>query len=1130
MESVQGDIDSWHPMAARCARCDKPDPICLPYTLVRITEAEMRAYHRLLGSCVRLECRAQEDEIMQQEVRPLVAVDIIEQLHRQFAILSGGRGKDGAPIITFPEFVGFKHIPEEDFLNVMTYLTSIPSVEAASIGFVIVIDRRRDKWSSIKASLTRIAVAFPGNLQLIFILRPSRLIQRTFTDIGIKYYRDEFKMKVPIIMLNSVSDLHGYIDKSQLTQELGGTLEYRHSQWINHRTAIENFALTLKNTAQMLQTFGSCLSMTELPRGMLSTEDLLMSHTRQQDKLQDELKLLGEQGTTLLSCIQEPTTKNPTRKLNISELENVATMERLLVQLDETEKAFSQFWSEHHLKLNQCLQLQRFEHNFYKVKLALENLLEELAEFTGIGDSVMHVEQLLKEHKKLEEKGQESLEKAQLLALAGDQLIQDHHYSVDSIRPQCVELRHLCDDFINENKKKHDTLGKSLELHRQLDKVSQWCEAGIYLLASQAVDKCQSREGVDIALNDIEAFLGTAKEYRLLNPKEFYNKFELILTVDIKAKAQKVLQKLSDVQEIFHKRQVSLMKLAAKQTRPVQPVAPHPESSPKWVSPKTNQPSALAPLPRTSEEPHTETDLNSLEKEDDGTKFEVKNEEIFTRSHDDRNPELEQLDREDLSPQKRIVRDLLETEEVYIKEMESIIDGYITPMDFIWLKHLIPDALQNNKDFLFGNIKELYEFHSRTFLKELEKCTENPELLACCFLKRKEDLQIYFKYHRNLPRAMAIWQECQDCAYFGVCQRQLDHSLPLFKYLRGPSQRLIKYQMLLKGLLDLESPEDVEIDPGGLEGGSTKDGPKRTENSSFSAELRQALAVIEDLIKSCELAVDLAAVSGCPDDIGKLGKLLMHGPFNVWTIHKDRYKMKDFIRFKPSQRQIYLFERGIVFCKIRMEPGDQGPSPHYSFKKWMKLVTLSIRPLGRGSNKKFEIANRNGLEKYILQATSKEIRDCWFSEISKLLMEQQSNIKGQGNLQFESTTGSQDFSSLRTVMKPVPPKRFPWRKEKAPREEQKNVMRRKRHRAAQRGALGCPLACPFLRGRRRVPRRRQYGRSQQARDPPPRRTDPRRRLPSPVPSASRGGTVVMRTNAARSFSRKQPAGLGAPGL
>lgn len=47
-----------------------------------------------------------------------------------------------------------------------------------------------------------------------------------------------------IIMLNSVSDLHGYIDKSQLTRELGGTLEYGHSQWIHHRTVSAAVLLT----------------------------------------------------------------------------------------------------------------------------------------------------------------------------------------------------------------------------------------------------------------------------------------------------------------------------------------------------------------------------------------------------------------------------------------------------------------------------------------------------------------------------------------------------------------------------------------------------------------------------------------------------------------------------------------------------------------------------------------------------------------------------------------------------------------------------------------------------------------------------------------------------------------------
>ncbi|NWS40930.1 MF2L2 factor, partial [Probosciger aterrimus] len=532
------------------------------------------------------------DEIMQQEIRPLVAVDIIEQLHRQFAILSGGRGKDGAPIITFPEFAGFSDIPDEDFLNVVTYLTSIPSLEAASIGFIIIIDRRRDKWSAVKASLTRIAGAFPGNLQLVFVLRPSRFIQRAIADIGIKLYRDDFKMKVPIIMLNSVSDLHGYIDKSQLTRELGGTLEYGHSQWIHHRTAIENFAMTVKTTAQMLQTFGTDLAETELPNDVQCTEELLSAHTDHHSKLKDELKLAVKQGATLLTCIREPVTRSANCKLSSDELENVATVERLLAQLDETEKAFDQFWTKHHLKLEQCLQLRHFEHDFREVlHLFILSILPLLQQ--GLQrwiDFIMHVILTSNFGFFFSLTSQEPLEKAQSLALHGEQLIQNNHYAVDSIRPKCVELRRICDDFTNETKKKYDILGKSLELHEQLDKASQWCEAGIYLLASQAVDKCQSQEGAETALVEIEKFLVTAKEHQLSNPKEFYNQFEMILTPEIQAKVQRILQKLEDVQEMFDKRQVSLKKLAAKQTRPVQPVAPHPESSPKRASPKITRP------------------------------------------------------------------------------------------------------------------------------------------------------------------------------------------------------------------------------------------------------------------------------------------------------------------------------------------------------------------------------------------------------------------------------------------------------------------------------------------------------------------------------------------------------------
>ncbi|KAK1805767.1 hypothetical protein P4O66_001948 [Electrophorus voltai] len=187
---------------------------------------------------------------MQQDIRPLLAVDIIEQLHKQFALLSGGRGRDGAPIITFPEYSGFNELPDEDFVNVVTYLTSIPSLDAASIGFIIIIDRRRDKWSSVKASLARIAGAFPGNLQLVLVLRPSRFFQRAIADIGIRLHREDFKMK--IVMLNSLSDLHGYVDKGQLTCELGGSLQYCHSQWLHHRTVSQSLHRVRVTVSQSL--------------------------------------------------------------------------------------------------------------------------------------------------------------------------------------------------------------------------------------------------------------------------------------------------------------------------------------------------------------------------------------------------------------------------------------------------------------------------------------------------------------------------------------------------------------------------------------------------------------------------------------------------------------------------------------------------------------------------------------------------------------------------------------------------------------------------------------------------------------------------------------------------------------
>ncbi|CAO2621876.1 Proto-oncogene DBL [Lemmus lemmus] len=126
-----------------------------------------------------------------------------------------------------------------------------------------------------KMRFRRNAVSFPGSLHLVLVLRPTSFLQRTFTDIGFRFSQEDFMVKLPVVMLSSVSDLLTYIDDKQLTPELGGTLQYCHSEWILFRNAIEKFALTVKDMAQMLQSFGTELAETELPDDIPSIEKIL---------------------------------------------------------------------------------------------------------------------------------------------------------------------------------------------------------------------------------------------------------------------------------------------------------------------------------------------------------------------------------------------------------------------------------------------------------------------------------------------------------------------------------------------------------------------------------------------------------------------------------------------------------------------------------------------------------------------------------------------------------------------------------------------------------------------------------------------------------------------------------------
>ncbi|XP_030265719.1 guanine nucleotide exchange factor DBS isoform X4 [Sparus aurata] len=942
---------------------------------VCISLEEMKSYYRYSQRCQQLHY-----DILQRE-DGLLCAEIGSELQKQFAILPGGRGMNGSPIIVFPEFPAFGELEEEEVQNVLSYLASVPSVAASGEGFILVIDRRLDRWAAVRATLLRIAGSFPGNLHLVLVLRPTTLLQRTLSDFLFKFNRDEFKMKV--VMLSSVTELHAYIDPGQLTTELGGTQEYCHDSWISHRTAIEAFALMVKTTAQTLQAFGTELAETELPNDAEATTNLLHTHTLKKEKMKEDLQVALSQGGRLLECINEPLQTDPEYSMTYDELENLATVQRLLGQLDETETAFDDFWERHRTKLEQCLQLRHFEHHFREVRAQLDVTSERLAGFSEVSVSPAHAEHVLRELSGHEDKACDVLDRALSLAGEGDMLIENSHYAEDSIRPKCSELRGVCEEVSSTLRSKKSLLLRAMELHHALEKASRWCEDGIFLLASQSVDRCQSQDGAEAALQELERYLDTASLHTLADRNAICCQYEATLTAQLRDQVERVFQKQSSVQEMFEKRRVSLKKLAAKQTRPVQPVAPRPEVKSPLSSPnqqrKERRYSADNAICKKAESPihNGGTRHASLSEEEENL--------AVLRRH--------------------VMNELLETERAYVEELLCVLEGYAAEMDNPAMAHLIPATLLSKKDVLFGNMSEIYQFHKRTFLKELEAYTDCPELVGRCFLERMKDLQIYEAYCQNKPRSESLWRQCSDCAFFQVapltfcfqlcaapllspwlprikktlsmlifffcsvtqeCQKKLEHKLGLDSYLLKPVQRITKYQLLLKELL------------------------KYSKGREGCDDLQEALSSILGILKAVNDSMHLIAITGYEGNLSELGRLLMQGSFSVWTEHKKGHaKVKDLARFKPMQRHLFLHEKALLFCKRREENGEgYEKAPSYSFKHSLSMSAVGITENAKGDNKKFEIWCNSRDEVFIAQAPTPEIKTAWVNEIRKVLTQQ----------------------------------------------------------------------------------------------------------------------------------------------
>ncbi|KZS15196.1 putative Guanine nucleotide exchange factor DBS [Daphnia magna] len=914
----------------------------------------------------RLHLKLIQDDVMEHIDGAVKVSEITELLRAEYGIVTGGRSREGRPIITFPDRCNFATLTEDNYRKLIVYLTSVPALHDADLGYVLIVDRRSDRWNAVKATLLRLSNFFPGLIAVVYVLRPSGLLQKAISEVSNKFFREDFRFKV--VVCSCLDELHQRIDSSQLTIELGGCLFYDHQEWIDTRVSVESFSANTADISAALRKFSRRLQDTELPNDVQSTQAVLQHQGQEYASLKMELNNANAQGETLLNLIKKPAPlSTPGRRSEpwLGQLVNITTVERLLIQMDETQRTLDEFWNKHAFHLRLCLQLRQFELDFRELQVVLNEDIQVVSDFESDGDSVSAIDALLQQTYDCRTRCQLDLDRADALYSHAGKLMTDYADSpvvLDSVRPKSIELQRVSQALRDLFIQRLDSLERSRDLYNRIEKANRWCSQGVDLLASQQLEKCSSPEFAAHALADIEEFLTSASEFR--DPKQFRNMFQDIITPETKSLINQVIQRLQDVQVMCDRRTVGLRQIVsrARVVRPVQTVPPEPSS-----------------LVRSGSHSSVQGRKEPLASEVDSSSPPV-SANIKVR---------------------HVLTELLETERVYVNEISIVLKGYrdqlMDPDPSQSGPYQVPVQLVDKTDVLFGNLPEICAFHGQILLPDLESSLSSPQLVASCFLRHTEDLHsLYSFYCQNIPQSEELRRQVgENNPFLRQCQTSLGHKLPLSAYLLKPVQRITKYQLLLRDLMKysqspLDSSDDVQH-----------------EDNDLQSALDAMLAVVRCVNDS----MHQVAITGYQGSLAELGRLLLQGGFSMWAEGK-RDRLRE-LRLKPMQRHVFLYERGVVLCK---RVGKEMDKATYQFKHLLKMSEVGLTETvhsGKGSDaRKFELWLQGRHEVWVLQAPARDVKETWITEIKRVLLNQFHQLKGQTIAQTSSSRTGPTLSSI----------------------------------------------------------------------------------------------------------------------
>ncbi|XP_063296274.1 pleckstrin homology domain-containing family G member 3 [Pelobates fuscus] len=306
-----------------------------------------------------------------------------------------------------------------------------------------------------------------------------------------------------------------------------------------------------------------------------------------------------------------------------------------------------------------------------------------------------------------------------------------------------------------------------------------------------------------------------------------------------------------------------------------------------------------------------------------------------------------------LSYVERVVQEIIDTERMYVQDLRSIVEDYLGGIIDKQELPMKPEQVSA----LFGNIEDIYQLNSE-LLQELESCRDDPVAVACCFVEKSDDFDIYTQYCTNYPNSVATLTECMRnkvlAKFFREKQEMLNQSLPLGSYLLKPVQRILKYHLLLQ---EISKHYDANAEG----------------NEAIQEAIETMTGVawyINDMKRKHEHAVRLQEIQSLllnwkGLDLTTYGELVLEGTFRVQRAR--------------SERTFFLFDKALFITKKR---GD-----HFVYKTYIPCSSLMLIESTRDSLCFSVTHYKNSKQQHNVQAKTVEEKRLWTHHIKKLILE-----------------------------------------------------------------------------------------------------------------------------------------------